>query len=79
MNESVTTLLLFMVLTTCWLMQVIVNADVAPLNSLVAAGTSVLLEGELKKTPEGTKQVTGPRGMCPLGARKCTQRSCSIF
>ena len=33
------------------------SADVAPLSNLVAAGTSVQIEGELRRTPEGTKQV----------------------
>lgn len=37
-------------------LQVIVHASVAPLAPLVSTGTSVLVEGELKKPPEGTKQ-----------------------
>ncbi|KAJ6806463.1 asparagine--tRNA ligase, cytoplasmic 1-like [Iris pallida] len=37
-------------------LQVIVDAAVHPLAQLTATGTSVLLEGELKKPPEGTKQ-----------------------
>ncbi|XP_039136392.1 asparagine--tRNA ligase, cytoplasmic 3-like [Dioscorea cayenensis subsp. rotundata] len=37
-------------------LQVIVNASVFPLAQLVHTGTSVLVEGELKKPPEGVKQ-----------------------
>eukprot|EP00897_Mesotaenium_endlicherianum_P000126 jgi/Mesen1/10113/ME000075S09614 len=37
-------------------LQVIIDAQVAPLATLVATGTSVMLEGALKRTPEGTKQ-----------------------
>ncbi|GAB2292466.1 Asparagine--tRNA ligase, cytoplasmic 1 [Dionaea muscipula] len=37
-------------------LQVIVDAAVAPLSSLVHTGTSVLVEGELKVPPEGTRQ-----------------------
>ncbi|KAG6533713.1 hypothetical protein ZIOFF_007588 [Zingiber officinale] len=37
-------------------LQVIVDAAVYPLSELVPTGTSVLVEGELKKPPEGTKQ-----------------------
>ncbi|XP_042424771.1 asparagine--tRNA ligase, cytoplasmic 1-like [Zingiber officinale] len=37
-------------------LQVIVDAAVYPLSLLVPTGTSVLVEGELKKPPEGTKQ-----------------------
>ncbi|XP_010921956.1 asparagine--tRNA ligase, cytoplasmic 1 [Elaeis guineensis] len=37
-------------------LQVIVDAEVFPLSHLVATGTSVLVEGVLKKPPEGTKQ-----------------------
>ncbi|KAG9440070.1 hypothetical protein H6P81_020235 [Aristolochia fimbriata] len=37
-------------------LQVIVDASVAPLPQLVPTGTSVFVEGELKKTPPGTKQ-----------------------
>ncbi|XP_058108629.1 asparagine--tRNA ligase, cytoplasmic 1-like [Magnolia sinica] len=37
-------------------LQVIVDASVAPLQQLVSTGTCVLVEGELKKPPEGTKQ-----------------------
>jgi len=33
-----------------------VSSEVATLNELTATGTSVLLAGELRKTPEGTKQ-----------------------
>ncbi|XP_072997304.1 asparagine--tRNA ligase, cytoplasmic 1-like [Typha latifolia] len=37
-------------------LQVIVDATVSPLACLVPTGTCVLVEGELKKPPEGTKQ-----------------------
>ncbi|XP_020114036.1 asparagine--tRNA ligase, cytoplasmic 1-like [Ananas comosus] len=37
-------------------LQVIVDAKVHPLSELVPTGTCVLVEGELKKPPEGTKQ-----------------------
>ncbi|KAG1338459.1 Asparagine--tRNA ligase, cytoplasmic 3 [Cocos nucifera] len=37
-------------------LQVIVDAEVFPLSQLVATGTCVLVEGVLKKPPEGTKQ-----------------------
>ena len=37
-------------------MQVIVDATTASLQQLTPTGTSVLVEGELKKPPEGTKQ-----------------------
>ncbi|KAK1277832.1 Asparagine--tRNA ligase, cytoplasmic 1 [Acorus gramineus] len=37
-------------------LQVIVDSSVADLGRLVPTGTSVLVEGELKKTPDGTKQ-----------------------
>ncbi|XP_073100288.1 asparagine--tRNA ligase, cytoplasmic 3 isoform X2 [Elaeis guineensis] len=37
-------------------LQVIVDAEVYPLSQLVATGTCVLVEGVLKKPPEGTKQ-----------------------
>ncbi|KAJ6831658.1 asparagine--tRNA ligase, cytoplasmic 1-like [Iris pallida] len=37
-------------------LQVIVDAAVHPLAQLTPTGTSVLVEGELKKPPEGTKQ-----------------------
>lgn len=37
-------------------LQVIVESGVYPLGQLVATGTSVVVEGELKKPPEGTKQ-----------------------
>ncbi|KAK1291556.1 Asparagine--tRNA ligase, cytoplasmic 1 [Acorus calamus] len=37
-------------------LQVIVDSSVADLGRLVLTGTSVLVEGELKKTPDGTKQ-----------------------
>ncbi|KAL5976736.1 Asparagine--tRNA ligase, cytoplasmic 1 [Asimina triloba] len=38
-------------------LQVIVDASVAPLSQLIPTGTCVLVEGELKKPPEGTKQA----------------------
>ncbi|GJP29115.1 hypothetical protein CLOM_g2407 [Closterium sp. NIES-68] len=38
-------------------LQVIVKAEVATLGDLVATGTCVRVEGELKRTPEGTKQL----------------------
>lgn len=37
-------------------LQVIVDASLAQLTQLVPTGTCVLVEGELKKPPEGTKQ-----------------------
>jgi len=37
-------------------LQVIVDAAVHPLARLTATGTSVLVEGEIKEPPEGTKQ-----------------------
>jgi asparaginyl-tRNA synthetase len=37
-------------------MQVIVDASIAPLQQLTPTGTSILVEGELTKPPEGTKQ-----------------------
>ncbi|PIA51284.1 hypothetical protein AQUCO_01100252v1 [Aquilegia coerulea] len=37
-------------------LQVIIDAGVYSLSSLVATGTCVYVEGELKKTPEGTRQ-----------------------
>lgn len=37
-------------------LQVIVDAEIFPLSQLVATGTCVLVEGVLKKPPEGTKQ-----------------------
>jgi asparaginyl-tRNA synthetase len=37
-------------------LQVLVDAAVHPLAPLTATGTSVLVEGELKKPPEGAKQ-----------------------
>ncbi|CAN6467691.1 unnamed protein product [Victoria cruziana] len=38
-------------------LQVLVDASVASLGQLVSTGTCVLVEGELKKAPEGTKQT----------------------
>ncbi|KAF3783947.1 Asparagine--tRNA ligase cytoplasmic 1 [Nymphaea thermarum] len=38
-------------------LQVLVDASVASLGQLVPTGTCVLVEGELKKAPEGTKQT----------------------
>ncbi|CAI5525590.1 unnamed protein product [Closterium sp. Naga37s-1] len=38
-------------------LQVIVKAEVAAIGELVATGTCVRVEGELKRTPEGTKQL----------------------
>ncbi|KAJ7552285.1 hypothetical protein O6H91_06G048400 [Diphasiastrum complanatum] len=37
-------------------LQVLVEAGLAPLNQLLATGTSVLVDGVLKQPPEGTKQ-----------------------
>lgn len=42
-------------------LQVIVDGSVFPLAQLTATGTCVLVEGELKKPPEGTKQAVEMR------------------
>lgn len=42
-------------------LQVIVDSSVFPLAQLTATGTCVLVEGELKKPPEGTKQAVEMR------------------
>lgn len=44
-------------------LQVIVDAGVFPLAQLTATGTSVLVEGEIKKPPEGTKQSVEMRAV----------------
>eukprot|EP00270_Netrium_digitus_P005695 TRINITY_DN1761_c0_g1_i2.p1 TRINITY_DN1761_c0_g1~~TRINITY_DN1761_c0_g1_i2.p1 ORF type:complete len:602 (+),score=220.12 TRINITY_DN1761_c0_g1_i2:164-1969(+) len=59
-------------------LQVIVDADVAPLAQLVPTGTCVLLEGELKQTPEGTKQLVELKAQKLLHVGPCDGASYPI-
>lgn len=53
------------------------SAAISGLKDVTSTGTSVLIEGHLKKTPEGTKQVT--MAICPPHIVLCVSRSASML